>query len=216
MAVARAQRNPSAAGSTRPPNSAAASPSLEWLWHYLRDVPHPHVLDCGAIRAATANLLLKRGAKLYVADLITSLQRQDPAFWERKEKQLIFRTEAFLAQAPVIPAASLNLILCWHLLDLVPREGLGEVVKRLFGYLEPGGVMVCLLREPNLAAGVDTAWWLESLTVMQVKGSAQVPFPYPAITNRDMERLVPTGSVKTFLTRTQRREIVIVKQGGLT
>ena len=164
----------------------------------------------------TADLLLRRGAKLYVADLTSPLQRQDAAFWQRQEKQLVFRTEEFLAQVPPIPTGSLNLIFCWHLLDLLPREALGDAVKRLFSYLEPGGVMVCLLREPYLPNGVDTAWWLGSLTVMQVKGNGQVPFPYAAITNREMERLVPTGSVKTFLTRTKRREIVIVKQGGLT
>jgi hypothetical protein len=40
---------------------------------------------------------------------------------------------------------------------------------------------------------------------------SKVPFPYPALTNREIERLVPGGSVKTFLTRFARREILAIK-----
>jgi hypothetical protein len=40
---------------------------------------------------------------------------------------------------------------------------------------------------------------------------SRVPFPYPALTNRDIERLVPGGAVKMFLTRSARREILIMK-----
>ena len=36
-------------------------------------------------------------------------------------------------------------------------------------------------------------------------------FPHPALTNREIERLVPSGNVKTFLTRFARREILAIK-----
>jgi hypothetical protein len=47
----------------------------------------------------------------------------------------------------------------------------------------------------------------ESRRVSETRNSAQ-----PAVlTNREMERLLPSGSVKTFLTRSGRREILAVK-----
>ncbi len=195
-------------------SGGAASPALEWLWGLLRDVPHIRVLDCGPVSPQTAQILFKRGAKLYIADLIAPLQRRDALYWERKDKQLVFRTQDFLALLPAIPAATLNLALCWHLLDLAPPEALADVVKKIYGLLEPGGIMFYLLREAYLPAGVDTAWWLDSLKTIQVKGQGKIAFPYPAISNREMEKLAPGGSVKTFLTRTGRREIVVLKPGG--
>jgi hypothetical protein len=40
---------------------------------------------------------------------------------------------------------------------------------------------------------------------------SDTPFPHPALTNREVERLVPGGNVKTFLTRSARREILAIK-----
>jgi hypothetical protein len=87
------------------------------------------------------------------------------------------------------------------------------LVDRWFSYLQPGGGLFCLLREPRLETGSDTQWWLESLTSLGSGHDGRRPFPYSAISNREMERLVPEGSVKTFLTRSGRREILAIKQG---
>jgi hypothetical protein len=38
-----------------------------------------------------------------------------------------------------------------------------------------------------------------------------VIYPYPAVTNREMEHIFPGGNVKTFLTRTGRREVLGIK-----
>ncbi len=56
--------------SATPPISP--SPALEWLWQYLRDIRRPHILDCGPVFQPTLDVLLKRGAKVYYADLIDS------------------------------------------------------------------------------------------------------------------------------------------------
>ncbi len=186
------------------------SPGLEWLWEYLRDVRHPHILDCGPVRQATVEVLLRRGAKLYVADLVSPGQRGDPAFWDRSRKSAVFRVEDFLAQVPRIPLGSLTATFCWHLLDLLPRDSLPPLVDRLFSYLQPEGVLFCLLREPYLPTGVEIGWWLENLTMLGKEGKGSKA-PYPALTNREMERLIPTGSVKTFLTRSGRREVLAIK-----
>ncbi len=54
---------------------AAPSRALEWLWQNFRDVQRPHILDCGPAHQATLDVLLKRGAKLYITDLV-ALARQ--------------------------------------------------------------------------------------------------------------------------------------------
>jgi hypothetical protein len=89
------------------------------------------------------------------------------------------------------------------------------LVAKLWSYIQPGGVLFCLLREPYLANGADTRWWFNSLMVLGSDAESDVPFPHPALTNREVERLVPSGNVKTFLTRSARREILAIKESNL-
>lgn len=187
------------------------SPALEWLWQFLKDIPHPHILDCGPVRPPTVRVMLRRGAKLYVADLVSLAQHGAPGFWDRSGKHPVFRADDFLAQVPKVPAGSLSAIYGWHLFDLLPRDVLRTAVERLSGYLHPGGVLFCLLREPYMPVGVNSTWWLEDLTVLGRGGSGKEAFPYPALSNRDVERLVPGMTVKTFLTRSGLREVLLIK-----
>jgi hypothetical protein len=156
-------------------------------------------------------VLLRRCAKLYVADLISPALRGDAQFWDRNRKTPVFRIDDFLAQLPKISANSLSAIFCWQLLDLLPHDALAHLVLQMYLYLQPGGALFCILREPYLPVGADPIWWLESLTNLRKNGQASRPFPYPAVTNREMEKLIPTGSVKTFLTRSGLREVLAVK-----
>jgi hypothetical protein len=182
------------------------SHALGWLWQQLRDVPHPHILDCGPVNQATMEVLLRRGAKVYVADLVTGA-RLSASGLGGHDKTFEELLEAF----PSIHPGSLSAIACWHLLDLLPRDALPGLIARLWSYLSPGGVLFCLLREPSLTHGAETRWWLDSLMVLGSSIETKAPFPYPVITNREIERLVPGGGVKTFLTRSARRETLIMK-----
>ena len=197
-------------GSRKTP-PAAPSRALEWLWQNLRDVKHPHILDCGAAHPATISILLKRGSKLYVADLITLAREADTKFVRQIGKTTTFLTDAFLENIPPIPPDSLSAIACWHLLDLLPHEAIPGLMTKLWSYLRIGGLLFCLLREPNLATGAGTRWWLDSLMTLRSEPESKLPFPYPVLTNREIENLVPGGNVKTFLTRSARREIVAIK-----
>jgi hypothetical protein len=202
-----AARGPAKSGA----NSVFESPALEWLWKYLADVPRPHVLDCGRVKPQTVEVLIQRHSKVFVADIVTPAQQDDPKLWNRSKKVPVFLVEEFLAQMPVVPPASLNVIFGWHLLDLLPREALPKVAERLFTCLQPGGVLFCLLREPYLKKGADQTWWLESLTGLAAGGEGQRPFAHSVVSGRDVERLLPAGSVKSFLTRSGRREVLVLK-----
>jgi len=72
-------------------------------------------------------------------------------------------------------------------------------------------VLFFVLREACLTTGADTLWYLESLNRLTALGAGQKPFPYPPLSNREMERLVPTGIVKTVLTRSGLREVLAVR-----
>ena len=157
------------------------------------------------------NILVKRGANLYLSDLVTPAQRGDSAFWSRLGKTAVFLIDDFLAQIPPIPPASLSVVCCWGLLDLLPREALPMLVARFHSFLQPGGVLFSILREPQVTTGVETQWWLENLTMLGSSDTSQKSYPYPALTNREMERLFPGGNVKTFLMRSGRREVIGVK-----
>jgi hypothetical protein len=85
------------------------------------------------------------------------------------------------------------------------------LVAKLWSYLRTEGVLYCLLREPYLASGAGARWWFNSLKVLGCEAERESLFQHPALTNREIERLVPSGNVKTFLTRTARREILAIK-----
>ncbi len=187
------------------------SPALQWLWKQLADVPNPHILDCGRAKPQTLNLLIQRGAKIYVADLISTIQNANPMLWDRSRKVPVFLVDDFLAQMPNIPPDSLHAIFCWHLLDLLPREALQPVMDRLFMVLRNRGVLFSLLREPHLQKGADTTWWLETLTGLAMDGEGAKSFPFSVVSGRDVEKYLPAGSMKSFLTRSGRREVLVLK-----
>ncbi len=192
-------------------SSGVKSFGLEWLWQSLQDVRFPSVLECGHLLSKTLEVLVRRHAKIYVGELLAPLQKGDASLWDHSRKTPLFLTEPFLSQLPAIPAGSLSAIFSWQLFDLLPRDALAEVMLRLYLYLEPGGVLFCLLREPYLPKGAECQWWLESLTSVGREGEASKPFAYPAVTNREIERMIPKGSVKTFLTRSGWREVLIIR-----
>lgn len=211
MPLIASQKNPSGYSAARAAENAHLSHALEWLWQDLSDVRRPRVLDCGKVSPPTLELLTRRGSKVYLVDLVSPLQRQDPALWDLSKKISVFRTSDFLAQLPDIPPDSLSAIFCWQVFDLIPREALPALVERLWSHLEPGGGLFCILREPELARGAETRWRLERLTHLVIDHEGHSPFPYPALTNRDIERLFASGSLKTFLTRAGRREVLAIK-----
>jgi len=188
-----------------------ASGSLDWLWARLQDNPNPCVLDCGPVRSSTVNVLLDRGSRLYVADLLSLVTRSDGKLWDHTGEVPVFRTEGLLSELPAIRPGSLSIVFCWQLLDLLPREALAEVVRRMYLYLEPSGALFFVLREACLTTGADTLWYLETLTRLTARTTGQKPFQYPPLSNREMERLVPTGIVKTVLTRSGLREVLAVR-----
>jgi hypothetical protein len=187
------------------------SHGLDWLWQQLRDVRLPHILDCGPLRQTTLDVLLRRGVKLYVGDVISPLLRGNPKFWDKTKKVPQFLTNVFLEQIPDLPSGSQDGVFCWHLLDLIPAQAVAPTVERLFSLLKPGGVLFAILRQPYLADGSDTVCWLDSLNSIQTAPEGKKPFAYPVITNRQIENLLPVGSVKIFLTRSGRREVVALK-----
>ncbi len=190
-------------------NAPASSFGLRWLWEYAQDIPRPYVLDCGPIRSATLNVLLGRSGRLYRGDLISPLKR--PELWDRTRKTPVFRTELLLAELPSVAPSSLSIVFCWQLLDLLPREALADVLLQIHKLMETGAVLFCLLREPRLETGADCLWQLDGLTGLTRTHDGMAAFPYPALSNREIDRLLPTGSVKTFLTRSGWREVLVVK-----
>lgn len=190
---------------------ANMSGSLDWLWARVQDNPNPHILDCGPVQNPTVNVLTERGSRLYVADLISLVRRSDGELWDRTGETPVFRTERLLSELPPIPPGSLSVVFCWQLLDLLPREALPNIIRRMYLYLEPNGVLFFILREPHLTAGSDANWYLETPTKVAVRNVGQKPFPYPPLLNREVERLIPAGIAKTVLTRSGVREVLAVK-----
>jgi hypothetical protein len=190
---------------------AGGSGNLDSLWARLKDNPKPHVLDCGPIQSPTVAVLAKRGCRLYVGDLLSLACHAEGELWDRTGKVPVFRTARLLSELPPIPPGSLSVVFCWHILDLLPRGALPDVVGRMFLYLQPGGALFFFLREPHFRKVADTAWYLETPTRVATRGSGQKPFPYPPVSNREMHWLIPAGIAKIVQTRSGVREVLVVK-----
>lgn len=190
-----------------------ASKGLDWLWRHCQEVRQPHILDCGPISQSTLGVLVHRGVKFYAADMITPALENHSRFWDWSKKAPRFFVSDFLSEIPEIPAGSLTAVLSWNLLDFIPHDALPVVIETLFSLLEPLGVLFCILREPHLVTGVECRWWLESLNAARSQVDIRRSFPYPPITNREVERLLPGASIKTFLTRSGRREVLAMRPG---
>ena len=191
--------------------ATATSQGLTWLWQHLREVRHPQILDCGAISPTTLNILMERKAKVFVADLLSVSLASESKLWDRNQKVPVFKTSEFLSHLPDVPTDSLSAILSWNLLDVLPEAARLSVMEKLFSFLQPLGVIFSVLREPSQKLGVGRRWWLESQNQVQVDQDEKKAFPYPPISNREIEKLVPGGNVKIFLTRSGRREILSIK-----
>ena len=207
-----AEHDISAGAARSPSGRPATSQGLEWLWQHLRDLKRPNILDCGPVSPVTLQVLLQRDAKFYAADLITPLFQSDPKLWDHSGKRPVFLVKEFLNQLPAVPEGSLAVILCWNLFDLAPHDALPDITAQLFSLLRPLGALFCVLREPQHPAGVEPRWWLETLTSYGSQSGAKKAFPYPAVSNREMERLAAGASIKTFLTRSGRREILAMRR----
>lgn len=188
------------------------SQSLEWLWQILKDDRYPAVLDCGPVHTSTFELLLARHARLYAGDMLRPLLESDPELWDRTRKEAVFKTASLLDNLPPVPPESLSLILAWNVFDLIPSQAVAGVFNHLLSCLKPQGLLFLMLREPSRTAGVETRIWLEKLTALRAEPDASRPFPYPPVTNRQIENLAQGCSVKIFLTRAGRREIAVLRQ----
>jgi hypothetical protein len=209
LVTARQERSPRFAPDPSAPK--LPSPGLDWLWQQLRDVSNPRLMDCGPLRKANVYTFLSRGAKVFLSDLVTPAQRGNPKYWDRSDKVPIFLTDVYLGQIPSMPPDSLHAAFCWHVLDVIPSYAVAPTVERLYSYLQPGGVLFFLLRQPYLPRGAEAAFSLQGLNSFEPDAKANENFPYPVVTNREIERLLPAGSVKIFLTRSGRREVVALK-----
>lgn len=188
------------------------SQSLEWLWQLLKEERYPAVLDCGPIRASTFALLMARHVRLYGGDILRPLLESDPELWDRTRKEPVFRAAHLLEGLPPVPPESLSLILAWNVFDLIPPQAVPAVFGHLLGCLKPQGLIFLMLREPSRTAGVETRIWLEQLTALRTEPDATRTFPYPPVSNRQIENLAQGCSVKIFLTRNGRREIAVLRQ----
>lgn len=191
--------------------SGLPSPALEWLWKYLGDVRQPKILDCGPVRWSTIQILLARNTKLYLGDVISPLLHKNAKFWDRSGKTPVFKFDELVAEFPAIAPATLTGAFCWHLFDLLPNFVVPQTIEKVMSWLAPGGALFFMLREPYLHAGVDAQWGMESLNVIVSPRPAERPFPNPVVTSREIEKVVPPGSLKVFLTRSGRREIIALK-----
>jgi len=157
------------------------------------------------------DLLLRRNVKLYLGDAISPLLNDNARFWDQKGQTPVFKLGDFMAEFPPVPLGTLTAAFCWHLFDLLPVGLVPDVVERLMSLISPGGVLFFMLREPSLQTGADAQWGIEGLKVIVSTRVSDRPYPNPVVTSREIEKAVPPGSLKVYLTRSGRREIIARK-----
>lgn len=122
------------------PRSAQASllkPSRAWqkMNSYWAEGEAISVLDLGCTSGANVNFFLNAGGRFRHEDLLRELE---------KEGGQPVNAVQYLSENLLLPAASLDAVLLWDVLDYVPQEMIQPLADRLSTALRPGGTLLAL------------------------------------------------------------------------
>lgn len=200
-------------GTPPPEPTAQAQPpvrtslALEQIVPVLEEVEHASVLDLGCVWQSTVAFFTQLGCKLYTENFFRALhlaQRENGP-----ESPPL--TERFLPRILEYPEHSFRAILAWDIFDHLPEELVEPMAARLYGLLEPGGVLLGLFHDAREKPSFTCYRVLNSHLIQLVPGS--LPLSVQRVyANRDLVKLFAAfSSSRTFLGRDHLRELLLTK-----
>ncbi|SRR5579871_57001 len=156
------------------------------------------VLDVGVPSQANVNLITGLGHRIYTEDLFDDLRAGSPDLLERNLNY---------------PAALLDGVLGWDMLDLLPDPELVQpTVERLAQVTRTGAALLFMFHTADPGANVMAFRTVMSATgELTLHGRGTYPLKRP-FNNRNIENMFRSfRSLKFFLAQDQLREVLVIR-----
>lgn len=199
-------RPPAATGVGGPGGELRPSNGLKQFFWELGGRERPAILDLGPVWQSTVQVLADFGCKIYSEDCLGELA---DALHEPVSASL---AERFLGANLRYAPESLDGVIIWDILDLVPAELVEPLVARLREVLRPGGVVLAFFhnrREESFCFRRYRVVARDTIEMLEAPGDWQ---PQRIFQNRTLLNLFAAfHASKTFLSRDNLREALFVK-----
>jgi hypothetical protein len=164
----------------------------------------PDVLDLGVLSGDAVTTLATLGARVHVHDLVTPL-REGLRHGSPDAKSL-------LADLKILPE-SLDVVLAWELLDLLPMAEARQTVLKLHRWLKPKGLLLAVFHAVS-ASGIHR-FRLTGDGLVRMERVAPLLEPCPARTNSEALSIFSGFTLlHSALMRTQIREVLGQRNEG--
>lgn len=190
-----------------PPDATFTTKAFRKLLAALAAREAPVLIDLGPVVGGNVGFFGEQlGCKIFVEDLYTDLDRH---VREDRAGEL----PAFFTRRFARPAASVDAILCWDLVDYLERPAAEALAAQLIRQLRPGGVLLAFFGtgQPSEGLGFHKFVIVDEHT-LRARAYPSALGRRPSLPNRDILRLFPSlGVSDSYLLHNNLREVMFKK-----
>ena len=170
------------------------APLFEQLVHRLEEDRRHVVLDCGAARAGTIDLLSRYRCRLDILDLAVAL----PELTAQSDPQA--RSAVFARRLPKAQTEPAELVFCWNLLNYLKPADVSALIDGLLPLLAPAARLHALIEYSSPLMPASPGHWVPDQNgrlFADQEDAEQIPAPRysPKALERMMPRLKPERSM---------------------
>jgi hypothetical protein len=170
------------------------------------------VIDIGYISPANVHYLTGLGHSVFVADLVHDACTGKWQTGIGEDGKPIWNVEGFLEQSLNFSGRMFDVVLLWATLDYLPEAFVAPVVARLFGAMNPDGMVLAFFHTQT--KGVESEYCRFHVTSgddVEIQLAQKFPIQR-AFSNRGIERLFAAWSgFRQFLAKDGVSEVIITR-----
>ncbi|HET7103695.1 MAG TPA: class I SAM-dependent methyltransferase [Terracidiphilus sp.] len=170
------------------------------------------IIDIGHTSPGNINYLTNLGHSIFLADPVADAASGHFQTGTDDDGKPILDTEGFLAQCFDFGDRTFDVILLWTALDYLPEPFVAPLVGRLYGAMNPGGLVLALFHTKK--QGKEAEYSRYHVTEGDdVESQPMQPFPIQRVfTNRSIQQLFTQWSgFKQFLAKDSVSEVIITR-----
>ncbi len=170
------------------------------------------VIDIGFISPANVHYLTDLGHSVFVADLVHDACTGTWQTGIGEDGKPIWNVEGFLEQSLNFSGRKFDVVLLWATLDYLPEAFVAPVVARLFGAMNPDGMVLAFFHTQTKGAESEYCrFHVTSGDDVEIQLAQKFPIQR-AFSNRSIERLFAAWSgYRQFLAKDGVSEVIITR-----
>ena len=170
------------------------------------------VIDIGFISPANVHYLTDLGHSVFVADLVHDACTGTWQTGIGEDGKPIWNVDGFLEQSLNFSGRKFDVVLLWATLDYLPEAFVAPVVARLFGAMNPDGMVLAFFHTQTKGAESEYCrFHVTSGDDVEIQLAQKFPIQR-AFSNRSIERLFAAWSgYRQFLAKDGVSEVIIMR-----